>query len=134
MTSGITPDEQNSGGGVASRNVNVCFDNQTDVPIYRKTFGLVHGIWIRDIVPPEYIAKKQQGYWGSESDGLMTGTEGYAEYYVASRDSQGVVRVTWDNPWGGRNSYDQSAPRGYNISRSGGEGDNASVTFTLTKS
>jgi hypothetical protein len=133
MTLEISADEQSSGSNEASRSVDVYFDNQTDIMLTRRTFGLAHGIWTNDKVPPEQIAGQTKAYWRSESDGFMTGTEGFAEYYPGV-DLESIVRVIWDNPWLGSNKYTESAPSGYKISHSGGSGDNATVTFTMKKS
>ncbi len=113
---------------MAARSVNVKFNNETDLAMHRTYVKLDHGVWCENDLPPETIDPHSSGTWCSESNGFMTGTEGEAIYNL---DNVGLVKVTWDNPYSGHNSYSASAPKGYEIATSGGSGDNANVTFTL---
>ncbi|WP_437936876.1 aegerolysin family protein [Sorangium sp. So ce341] len=114
----------------SSRSVDVYFNNKSGQLLTRKTFGLSHGVWSGDSVPPELIADQTTAYWRSESQGLATGTEGFAEYYVGA-NLAAIVRVAWDNPFWGHNKYSETAPSGYGISHQGGDGDNATVNYVL---
>jgi hypothetical protein len=51
-------------------------------------------------------------------------------YYTSS---SGTFYFQFDNTYSGSNSYDQSAPDGYTITRSGDGGDNAAVTWIISK-
>jgi hypothetical protein len=113
---------------MASRSTVVILVNATDHDLQLTHATLQHGIWSDEMYPPLAIAKKSRGQWESESDGFMTGTEGSATWHLAA---VGQVKITWDNPYVGSNSYSQSAPKKYKITHDGGSGDNATVTFTL---
>ena len=115
---------------MASRSVQVHFKNNSDSVLTLKKAALSHGEWSRDDQPPSSIEGGEQNVqWGSESDGFMTGTEGYATYTLGSG---GELTVNWDNPYYGSNSYSCSAPGGYSCNHSGGGEDNSNVTFTLS--
>lgn len=116
---------------MASRSATVTFDNQTDHAMTRTTIKLSGGTWTQDHYPPETIPANGSGTWQSESDGMMTGTEGYAQYHL---EGAGTVEVSWDVPFAGSNSYSDSAPPGYTITKSGGDGNDARVQFILTPS
>lgn len=113
---------------MAARSVDVTFNNETDSTMHRTYMKLDHGAWCENSSPPETIAAHESGQWCSESDGFMTGTEGTVHYHL---DGEGTVKVHWDNPYSGSNSYKYSAPKNFEIEKDGGSGDNARVTFTL---
>ena len=113
---------------MASRSTTVKFQNNTDLPMTLINAKLSHGAWSQNLYPPENIAPNGTGTWESQSDGFMTGTEGTATYMLGN---VGDVTVDWENPFAGSNKYSSSAPNGYELSHSGGGGDNANVTFTL---
>ncbi|KAJ4027867.1 hypothetical protein NW752_000113 [Fusarium irregulare] len=73
------------------------------------------------------IGPDSQGKLQAESAGLWTGDEG-SVYYSSPA---GTFYFQFDNPYSGSNSYDESAPAGYKITRSGGGGDNAAVTWII---
>lgn len=114
---------------MASRSTTVKLINTTSATLTRTNAKLSHGVWSQNMYPPKTINANGEGIWMSESDGFMTGTEGTVEY--ALPNGAGNIVIHWDNPYIGSNSYSDSAPSGYQISRSGGGGDNATVTFTL---
>ncbi|MCX5013279.1 hypothetical protein OG765_20135 [Streptomyces sp. NBC_00555] len=112
-------------GILAARSTHVTLVNMTG---RGWTFGeasLRSGIWSSRL--PEWIAPYSAGEWQSESNGAMTGTEGRASYST----DQGSVEVRWSNPFVGSNSYSCHVPSGYWCQRTGGSGNNASVTFEV---
>ncbi|MDX1823519.1 MAG: aegerolysin family protein [Thiohalomonadales bacterium] len=114
---------------MASRSVQVHFNNSTDSVLTLKKAALSHGEWSQDDSVPGSVAAGQQNVqWGSESDGFMTGTEGSATFTLGSG---GEVTLNWDNPYYGSNSYSSSVPGGFKCTYTGGGEDNANVTFTL---
>ena len=122
---------------MAARSVQVTFINKTDQSLTRLGYNLSHGEWSSSEgnaeTPPATIdAKQENAQWASESDGFMTGTEGVCTYAIASG---GSVEVTWDIPFlpAGDNSYSSTTPDGYSCNHTAGDGDNATVTFTLEK-
>jgi hypothetical protein len=110
----------------AARSVQVNFTNSSDVALTLSSDSLSHGCWTTQ--PPNTIAVGASVSWESESCGVATGTEGEATYTFAAG---GSAHFHWDNPFVGSNSYDQSAPVGYSAIRSGGDGNNATVSWTF---
>ncbi|MCX5148897.1 Crystal protein ET79 [Streptomyces sp. NPDC048550] len=114
----------------SARSTDVVFSNSTSQQLTRVSSSLPHGCWNNDSLPPDYIAKGITASWGSRSCGMLTGTEGYTTYRVTATGEQ--IKIHWNNPYTGSNSYNCDVPSGYTCSRSGGGGDNATVSFTLT--
>jgi|GEM_PF-1737928 len=119
---------------MAARSTHVTLTNRTRKNLTRTEDSLEHGIWTDR--PPLLIGDR--GEWESESDGFLTGTEGRVTYGI---DGGGEVRLHWDNPFVGSNSYHQSvAPQaspdgiggGFSVVHRGGDGDNATVEFILS--
>jgi triacylglycerol esterase/lipase EstA (alpha/beta hydrolase family) len=119
---------------MAARSTHVTLTNRTGKNLTKTNDSLDHGIWTDR--PPLLIGDR--GEWESESDGFLTGTEGRVTYGI---DGGGEVRLHWDNPFVGSNSYDQSvAPQatpdgvggGFSVVHRGGSGDNATVEFILS--
>ncbi|MGI0116507.1 aegerolysin family protein [Zooshikella sp. RANM57] len=114
---------------MAARSTLVIFQNLTGETLSLTNAKLDHGVWTQNMYPPEKVSPDDKVQWASESDGFMTGTEGSVTYHC----TDGSVYIHWDNPYIGGNSYSDQAPDGYEITRSGGSGDNATVTFVLQK-
>ncbi|MEV0413186.1 Crystal protein ET79 [Streptomyces sp. NPDC050448] len=114
----------------SARSTDVVFSNSTSQQLTRVSSSLPHGCWNNDALPPDYIAKGITTSWGSRSCGMLTGTEGYTTYRVTATGQQ--IKIHWNNPYTGSNSYGCEAPTGYACTRTGGGGDNATVNFTLT--
>ena len=79
--------------------------------------------------PPQTIEPGAFVRWTSESNETFTGTEGRAEYAVGG--SGASIHLHWDNPFAGGNSYDEQAPPGLRLQRSGGGGDDAAILWRL---
>lgn len=80
---------------------------------------LEHSEWMAGEQPPESIAPGQVVAWGSESNGLMVGTEGSVEYLICGeyknsgpQDLKMSFKVNWNNPFIGSNSCRHSWPQG----------------------
>lgn len=115
---------------MAARSVTINFDNTTDVPLDFSTSHLDHGIWGTN--PPNRIPAGASVSWEAESSGTATGTEGYADYSLElGVGSTGTVHVYFDNPFVGSNSYDQSAPAAYSITRVGDGSGNDSTAHWI---
>jgi polyglycine hydrolase-like protein len=74
----------------------------------------------------------------------MTGTEGHVTYQIEDIDGKrlGELRLHWDNPFVGSNSYDESVDpaaanasdfNGFSVLHLGGDGNDAQVRFVLLK-
>ncbi|GGX14637.1 aegerolysin family protein [Aquimarina muelleri] len=117
---------------MSARSTTVKLQNTTSDLIKLTDASLSHGVWSSNQYPPSTISANSDGSWMSESDGFMTGTEGTVTYQLPN--GIGSIVITWDNPYVGSNSYSMKAPAGFEINKSGGSGDNAVVTFTLSVS
>ncbi|MFJ5231429.1 hypothetical protein ACIQBJ_16210 [Kitasatospora sp. NPDC088391] len=120
----------------AARSTFVQVNNWTQCEMDFVTADLSSGIWTGIDWPPLTITNSTWGVWQSESNGFMTGTEGTATYQlkkcVNPANNYKWVKFHWDNPFRGSNSYDNNGTSaGVNITRSGGSGDNAVVTFVV---
>src|SRR5215831_649745 len=128
---------------MAARSTRVILINRTrsDVALVKTGDHLDHGIWSDK--PPDFVGNKAE--WGSESSGILTGTEGWVTYQLDPNNfnTHGALpvlnlRLEWDNPYFGSNSYGasvnlpgQSDGSGFSVGHFGGGGDNAEVTFVL---
>lgn len=117
---------------MSARSTTVTLQNTTSDTLTLTNAHLDGGIWSQNQYPPATISGDSKGTWMSESDGFMTGTQGSVTYQLP--ESQGSIYIEWDNPYVGGNSYKHTAPAGFEINQSGGSGDNAVVTFTLSTS
>lgn len=90
---------------MAARTVRTIFTNGSSRTLTLKAEHLDHGEWPHPFLrPPKTIAVGETVEWESASDGVMTGTEGWAEY--APNDSKvHHIRVKWDNPFVGGNEF-----------------------------
>lgn len=128
-----TPRHAVTGSSTAARSVDVQVMNGTGCRLTRDGYYLAHGNW--DVVPPETIAKYQWGTWSSESN-FMRGTEGWVWYITTNCDqyllNHRFVRIYWDNPYWGSNSYDTDCTDSLFPSLIiGGGGNNAVVDFLI---
>lgn len=117
----------------AVRSTTVLLINSTGCDLNLVGYGLAHGMWTAE--PPQYIDPGTQASWASESNGFMTGTEGYARFTTSDCANPAlrrkVVRVHWANPFLGSNSYDYAeTDPAFTVPHNGGTGNNTSVTFT----
>jgi hypothetical protein len=118
----------------AARSTWVALDNFTGCEMVHVGDHLDHGEWTA--TPPSNIPDRYRGQWGSESNGFLTGTEGDATYQLHDCDNRALkgqwVKVHWDNPYIGSNSYNWSGTSSaLRVSYSGGSGNNATVAFTV---
>ncbi|MBP0451558.1 hypothetical protein J5Y04_18695 [Kitasatospora sp. RG8] len=110
------------------RSTSVVLTNNSDLPLILTDHYLQHGCW--ETEPPERIEPGKVVLWKSVSCGAGTGTEGSA-FYRIDNDKGPNLRVHWDNAAVGGQSYDETVPNGYAVSRSGGDGDHATVNYTF---
>jgi Aegerolysin len=103
---------------MAERSFEVTVSNMTGRTWTRTGMDLAHGIWENNgaAVPPETIPrltidddgtpKPGVGFFGSESNGFGTGTEGSA-HYVSDRGEH--LDLFWDDPFVGSNTFTVNA-------------------------
>eukprot|EP01084_Bolivina_argentea_P155125 270359_1 len=117
----------NTSGSSASRSVGVRIENKTSVSFFRDGYSLSHGVWTN--YAPQEIAPNSTVKFMSESNGFMTGTEGYV-YYKAKGEK---IWLKWNNPYAGGNTFNHYGSSSFNVSRRGGSGDNGYVYWTITE-
>lgn len=95
----------------------------------RTRTDLKHGKWSNSgsDTPPDTIGNPHTGNFGSESDGLMTGTEGQATYTSSSGD----FVIYWDNPYVGSDETSVQTPQGFTSTKEDSKGDNATLKVVL---
>lgn len=123
---------------MSARSTQIKFTNITNCVLVLTGSNLNHGEWNGGptiIIKPEvYDLLIGQ----NDSDGFMTGDQGSLTYAIigitdGSPTYEGSLNIGWDNPYAGSNGYSQNvSSNNYTITNSGGSGDNASVTFTLS--
>ncbi|WP_329404179.1 aegerolysin family protein [Streptomyces melanogenes] len=122
----------------AARSTDVTVENSTGCELRHYDSWLSHGIWNRDPASTAGLVRDgQSAGWGSESNGFLTGTEGRAVFVTqncaATNLNRKVLHLHWDNPFSGSNSYDTNMSDAQCLvaDRSGGSGNNASVTWRV---
>jgi hypothetical protein len=109
----------------SAREVEVIIQNRTDKRLIGDAVSTSHGV-IRTR-PPRYIAPGQSGRLLAVSNGFATGTEGRVSYRIEG--VPGMVRMHFDNPFAGSNSYDSQAPAGYATDHTIGHANHTVVFF-----
>src|SRR5258708_2316854 len=115
---------------MAARSISIVLHNNTDQDLTLTSSSLPSGEWTQP--PPDNIGGTADGSWGSESNGLATGTAGSVVYAIGGEGDS--VLITWDNPFGGTNKYSFNLSSGWALYQTGWDGDNASVEYTLEPS
>jgi hypothetical protein len=69
---------------VPARSTRVFLANQTIHTLSDRGYSLAHGAWTNDVTPPAQVGPGTVGYWESESDGLLTGTEGHISFTIGA--------------------------------------------------
>jgi hypothetical protein len=91
---------------MAVRQFNVTIVNDTGYPLQQTAVSLDHGEWSSNLTAPTTIAVGATAVFQSESDGIMTGTQGHAVYRVLdNNDITTWLYVTWDNPYVGTSTF-----------------------------
>ena len=111
----------------STRSVTIFVVNKTSKQLSCGDAVLDGGEWAS--YPSDSIAPGATARWRTQSDGLATGTEGRATFRF---DGTGVFTVNWDNPYWGSNSYSCAAPAGYTCTRTGGDGNDSTITVTFS--
>ncbi|MET8161536.1 hypothetical protein ABZT47_34700 [Sphaerisporangium sp. NPDC005289] len=113
----------------AARSTVVTVTNATGQVLGKAWQDLPHGIWSGGIEPAWTIGPGETVSWRTESNGVLTGTEGRVGYHIG--DAGPIAELHWDNPYGGSNSYDEVCPPGWAMLRGGGAGATTTVTWLL---
>ncbi len=100
---------------------------------------LQHGGWYpnNNSAPQILIPRGQRATWTSGTIGLLTGTEGFVRYTTENCVNQQMndrpVKLYWDNPFVGTNKYNEDGTDRpwFKVIREGGDGNHATVTWTV---
>lgn len=109
----------------ATRDIRVHLTNSSDSVLLFDGGTLDHGCWTEK--PPDVIEVDQTVDIASESCGIATGTEFTINYRVKGADAL-KLSLHYDNPYGGTDEFDETAPEGFAVS-SGGVIEDRSATF-----
>ena len=112
----------------SARTVTVFVVNRTSKPLSCGAAILDGGEWAS--YPADSIAPGATARWRTQSNGFMTGTEGRATFRIGSGPAD--FTIGWNNPYAGSNSYSCGAPAGYTCDRTGGSGNDSSITVTFS--
>jgi hypothetical protein len=117
------------GDAPSARSVVINVVNQSGANLTCTDAVLDGGEWAS--MPPDTVAPNANLRWRTQSNGLATGTEGKAVYRIDGTNS--TVTFYWNNPYIGSNAVRCDAGPGFKCTTSGGKGNDATVTFTLTR-
>jgi hypothetical protein len=106
-----------------ARTAQIYLYNATSFPLNLIASHLCHGKWTNKVQPPQQVTAGSQVSWESQSDGFLTGTQGWAKYTLTRTTGENEqVLVSWDNPYvpakgtpyinGGDSTYNISPPCG----------------------
>ena len=116
-----------------ARSTHVIFKNNTPFLLSRTDGGLDHGVFTEPFNFVDRIAPGATADWETESDGVMTGTEGFVNYRIG--DGPAALHIHWDNPFISNfdrgNTYHEFVSDGFELFHTGGAGNNTVVNFTL---
>jgi hypothetical protein len=115
---------------MAARSISIVLHNTTDQDLTLTSSDLPGGTWTQQ--PPDNIGPTADGSWESESDGVLTGTQGSVVYSIGG-DGDSVL-IGWDNPFAGTNKFSINLSSGYALYQTGWDGDNAAIEYTLERS
>jgi hypothetical protein len=113
---------------MSARSTQIFIHNETNFTMEKTEESLPHGEWGHDgdQRPPQIIDGHATGEIGSDSHGVVTGTEGSVRYRIEDGSGSSFY-FHWNNPFEGRNGYHQFTDHNYEIFHTGGKGDNAVV-------
>ncbi|NKY31327.1 hypothetical protein [Nocardia gamkensis] len=116
---------------MAARSYWVRVYNYTGTDLTLTNKALQHGVWSNNggATPPDVIPEGRRAEWGSESDGLATGTEGEVVYASAA----GEFKVYWDNPYVGSDQTSVRTPTRFSSVKEDSRGDNATLKVALVQ-
>ncbi|WP_426577345.1 hypothetical protein ACP179_03755 [Xenorhabdus stockiae] len=81
----------------SARSADITIYNNTSKTLTISSMELLHGQWAHE--PPYNIFSNSSGYFRSESNGVLTGTEGIVKYRL--RDNSSMFTIYWDIPYWG---------------------------------
>lgn len=128
---------------MAARSFHIRLENWTGTPFKLVGKQLSHGEWSGNgnDTPPENLpsvhldgagdAQPGSVGFGSESDGLATGTEGSCTYRSATEPAVDLD-ISWDNPYVGSNGF-RAYSKGFSCRWGSIDGNDANVTVQIRR-
>ena len=126
---------------MAARTFRVTILNNTTHVWDRDNFGLMAGIWSGTAIPSEHVPRfgfDGEGnpvpgvdWFQSDSDGILTGTEGFVDYLT--QGIAGTLHIHWNNPFSGHNSFTASGPLQFNYFWGDPGGNDARITLRIER-
>lgn len=110
--------------------VEVSLSNQSKADLIIGSTHLETSDWVQG--PTPLIKGMNAGGWKAQAKTIATGLSGEVNYYLHGCIADHLT-LRWNNPRIGTNSYSWYVPTGYILTREGGDGDQARVTFFLTE-
>ncbi|KAK4158662.1 crystal et79 [Cladorrhinum sp. PSN259] len=119
-------------GSMEPRSIAIVLINNSDQQLIWDDSGLDHGK--RSITAPDFINPRTHGHWMLESDGFLTGCEGWMHWKVGQDGP--MLKVNYDNPYDGGNEYNcwvhPQENTLYKVEKTGGRGNKATIAFTFS--
>lgn len=112
----------------ASRACFITIKNTTAVTLVRTNYHLQSGIW--SCFPPEKISPSTLVEFGSQSTGLMSGTDGYVQYKCSTEEEP--FTFAWLNSWWGTRKMSHSCPPKYKCLETGTLNNFAEMHWVVT--
>lgn len=115
---------------MAERSVNGALINGTSYVLTLSSFNITDGVAVQ--TPPQTIGSNGTGKWETENGAVFTGTSGNLTYTGVGPDGNFSVYCEWVNPFVGDDEFScNTTLPGATINYQTGDGDNASVVYTL---
>ncbi|EGG15719.1 hypothetical protein DFA_10561 [Cavenderia fasciculata] len=102
--------------------------NNSDSGASKDNYSLEHGNWYE--LPPEGIPPGATIEFGTAASGICTGTNGSVNYY--SNGLKGDIKLTFNNPFIGENTFSSHCPPQYTIEKHAIPGTTSTVVFVIT--
>ncbi|KAK4163772.1 hypothetical protein QBC43DRAFT_335182 [Cladorrhinum sp. PSN259] len=115
-----------------ARSINIILINKSDQQLIWDDSGIDHGV--RKVTAPDFIQPRAHGHWMLESNGMLTGCEGWMHWKVGQHGP--MLKVNYDNPYDGSNEHNcwvhPQENTLYKVEKTGGGGNHATVVFTFS--
>eukprot|EP01133_Synstelium_polycarpum_P006380 gene6380-7390_t len=111
----------------ASRSVRVSIHNSSSKKLILKSHPITSGQW--KVPPPDTILPLSTVEFGSESSGMLSGTEAGAVYVADGSDAQ--FEFNWNNPMFGKRGFRRVTPPNYECDYKVVDVNNCILSFTV---
>jgi hypothetical protein len=112
-----------------ARSVDAVLLNQTGQALVLDSYDQSYGCWGNR--PPARIEPGKYGTWDAHGCNDVTGPEGHVYYRLETAVKLPPAYFYWDNPFVGSNSFDTSAPSGYESAYLGGKANRTTIFYFI---